>query len=120
MRCLVFVLLCCAGSLHAQRDFRIARQYAQQHGLSHSAIYALCEDARGFLWIATEEGLNRFDGLHFKTWYHNKRDSNSLAHNAVNDILEYQPGMLLIATGNGLSVFNTRLGKCENERMRGL
>ena len=101
----------------AQADFTITNHYTQKDGLSNSIIYDVCEDSRGFLWLATYEGLNRFDGHHFKTYYHNKYQENSLAHNNVKDLLEYQPGLLLIATANGLSVFNIYLGQFENDRI---
>src|SRR4030095_3437686 len=97
----------------AQSDMHITNHYSQKDGLSNSMIYDICEDSRGFLWIATYEGLNRFDGLHFKSWFHNKNEPNSLSHNTVKDILEYKPGLLLVATANGLSVFNITLGKFE-------
>ncbi|HZV69048.1 MAG TPA: two-component regulator propeller domain-containing protein [Saprospiraceae bacterium] len=99
----------------SQTDFRIINQYTQKDGLSNSTIYVIYEDSRGFLWLATKEGLNRFDGYRFKSFYHNKYEPNSLPHNTVNDILEYQPGMLLIATANGLAVFNASINKFENE-----
>jgi ligand-binding sensor domain-containing protein len=113
-RCMLILLLFpCV--LQGQGELRISHQYSSQDGLSDAEVYALCEDSQGFLWIAARGGLNRFDGSRFVKWYHNKRDSTSLAHNSINDILEYRPGMLLIATANGLSVFNTHLGKFQNE-----
>src|SRR4030095_9424388 len=101
----------------AQGDLHFTKHYTQKDGLTNTAVSLIYEDSRGFLWMGTKEGLNRFDGLHFKTFFHNKNSANSLPHNAVLDFLEYQPGLLLIATPNGLTVFNSLIGKFEQERI---
>ena len=117
MRHIIIMVLLSSSILQAQPEFRIVNQYTRREGLSNTAVYDIYQDSRGFLWIATKEGLNRFDGLHFKSYYHNKYDPGSLPHNTVNDILEYQPGLLLIATANGLAVYNSMLGAFENDRI---
>ncbi|OZI08098.1 hypothetical protein BWI93_11150 [Siphonobacter sp. BAB-5385] len=46
------------------------KSYSNKDGLSSSTIYSLCKDHFGFLWLATEDGLNRFDGTNFKIYRH--------------------------------------------------
>jgi ligand-binding sensor domain-containing protein len=77
----------------------------------------MAHDSRGFLWLGTKEGLNRFDGFQFKKYFSEKNNPNSLPHDNIFDILEYRFGQLLIATSNGLSVLNTLTGQFENERV---
>ena len=64
--CLCVVLL--RVSLHAQyASFRF-KSYDQGDGLSQSMVKSIRQDSKGFIWLATEDGLNRFDGKHFKVY----------------------------------------------------
>ena len=112
---LVYILL--TGSVFAQTGRYPVTAYTTKDGLSNNIIGCIRKDSRGFLWIATKEGLNRFDGFRFKKYFAEKNNSASLTHNNVKDILEYQQGQLLIGTVNGLSVLNTLTGKFENEKI---
>ncbi len=105
-------------SLWSQHDLHIANYYGFRDGLNTDFIYCLRQDSRGFLWLGTKEGLDRFDGYQFKKYFNEKDNDNSISHNKVFDILEYQPGFLLFATGSGLSVLNTRTGRFENEKIK--
>lgn len=118
--CVVVLLalsVLCIRPAVGQSEFQITQHYTHKDGLSNVAVNQLCLDSQGFLWVTTREGLNRFDGLRFKQFFHSRNDPNSLPHNTVNDILEYQPGFLLMATQNGLAVYNAHLGKFENDRI---
>jgi ligand-binding sensor domain-containing protein len=107
-----------AGSSLAQNSLHAVNLYTTKDGLSNNLILALRQDSRGFLWLATKEGLNRFDGFQFKKYFFEKNNPSSLTHNNVFDIMEYQYGQLLIGTGNGLSVLNTLTGKFENQKIK--
>lgn len=89
--------------------------YTRQDGLSNNTITAIAKDNRGFLWMGTSEGLNRFDGAHFNTYFSDPDNNATLSGNNIFDILEYQPGKLLIATDNGLAILNTFTNGFENE-----
>lgn len=102
----------------SQHELHVAKYYGVRDGLNNSVISCLLQDSRGFLWLGTKEGLNRFDGVQFKGYFSESQNPNSLSHNKVFDILEYQPGYLLFATGSGLSVLNTKTGKFENEKIK--
>jgi ligand-binding sensor domain-containing protein len=91
--------------------------YKTRNGLSNNSINAIIKDHRNFMWIGTAEGLNRFDGNHFVSFFSDREDSATLSGNNTFDILEYQPGYLLIATNNGLSVFNTWTNGFENGKI---
>lgn len=70
-------------------------------GLSSNDITCLYQDRKGFLWVGTHFGLNRYDGNLFKTFYHEVDNSNSLSGNDVSDILEDRDGIFWIATKDG-------------------
>ena len=72
-------------------------------GLSQSTVTCIMKDERGFLWIGTQDGLNRYDGYEFKTFKHKPSDSNSLSHNYINDIIETNDGCIWVATNYGLN-----------------
>lgn len=44
------------------------RSYQVEEGLSHSSVWAVMEDSRGYMWFGTNDGLNRFDGSKFKVF----------------------------------------------------
>ena len=110
---ILFCIMCwtCIAQNSAER--RVT--YTRKEGLTNNNITALAKDLRGFLWLGTSEGLNRFDGAHFTTFFSDASPS-TLSGNNIFDILPYQSDRLLIATDNGLSVLNTLTGEFENEK----
>ncbi|MFV0592223.1 MAG: two-component regulator propeller domain-containing protein [Draconibacterium sp.] len=81
------------------------QHFTTSDGLSYNTIYDITQDAQGFIWIATSEGLNRYDSYGFKTYYAGDTEG-SLPGNDVRTLLVTQNGQLLIGTTHGLCVFN--------------
>lgn len=77
-------------------------------GLSQNSVICLAQDRRGFLWLGTWDGLNRYDGYQFVTYKHRLQDSASLSSNAVSAIYEDSRGTLWVGTqqGGGLNRFD--------------
>lgn len=75
-------------------------------GLSNSLISKIVQDEDGFVWIATEDGLNCFDGNRIKVYRHSDSDSNSLAHNNIRDIFIDSRGRLFVGTYKSIQVYN--------------
>lgn len=108
--CLLVVLLCqtilAKAAVAGQDNIRFGR-YTQQQGLSQQAVMAVMQDRNGFMWFATQEGLNRFDGYQFRVFYHNPDNANSLSNDAVYSIIEDHQGYLWLGTyGGGLDRFD--------------
>ena len=80
--------------------------YSVENGLSQGTITDMVEDEQGFLWFATFNGLNRFDGYEFKTYHHQTDDGTSLPGNLIKKLLLDADGQLWIATTNGLAKYN--------------
>lgn len=76
------------------------------NGLSHNQVKSFLKDSRGFLWIGTEAGLNRFDGYKLKLYKYNSKDTSSLVGNSINKLFEDPDGNLWIQTNYGLSIYN--------------
>lgn len=70
-------------------------------GLSQSTILAIVQDRQGFMWFATRDGLNRYDGNSFVVYKHNPDDPESLSANYIHDLIEDDHGNLWIATQAG-------------------
>lgn len=80
-------------------------------GLSQSVVIAMLQDRQGFIWIATQDGLNRFDGYNFKVFKSDPEDPNSLGENFILDLWEDPQGGIWIATANGLNFYNPITGR---------
>lgn len=100
--CLIFFLF----SLHLQAQQISFEHFTSDHGLSQSTVNCIVQDRRGFLWVGTENGLNRFDGYQFIHYENEEGDSASLSNNAVKAILEDREGFLWVGTMGGLNRFD--------------
>ncbi|WP_010134779.1 hybrid sensor histidine kinase/response regulator transcription factor [Ochrovirga pacifica] len=80
------------------------------NGLSHNGVTSIFKDAKGFVWIGTYDGLNKYDGFHIKQ-YKNTYQKDLLSSNRVRSIHQNKRGELLIGTDNGLTIHNL-----ENEK----
>jgi len=74
-----------------------------EQGLSNSTIEAIFQDSRGFIWIGTRDGLNRYDGHDMQVYRHDPADSNSLSDSYIRSICEDKSHQLWIGTTNGLN-----------------
>jgi diguanylate cyclase (GGDEF)-like protein len=88
----------------ATRPIRFDRLSLEQ-GLSQSAVMDVLQDRRGYIWLATEDGLNRYDGVGFKVYKHDATDVASLPDSFVWDVEEDGDGNLWIATRAGLAMW---------------
>lgn len=93
--CVLVVWVVVAGVAGAQR--LPLRCWGVRDGLAHARVNAILQDARGYLWLATGEGLSRFDGYAFRSF----GVADGLGHPVVNDIAEDEAGGLWVATNGG-------------------
>ncbi|TKG95583.1 helix-turn-helix domain-containing protein [Puteibacter caeruleilacunae] len=77
------------------------QKYSISEGISNNNIYDILEDSRGYLWIATENGLNRFDGKEFAHFFPVAGDTSSINSNFIRRIAEDHKGDIWIATKGG-------------------
>lgn len=76
------------------------------NGLSSNIGSCIIQDHKGFMWIGTPDGLNRYDGFNFVVYKNNSADSTSLADNVIKTLFEDQNKNLFIGTEVGLSMYN--------------
>ena len=77
--------------------------------LSSKKITTTIQDSYGLTWIATEEGLNMFDGKIVHSFESILADNNTLINNSIENIIELKNKELLFISKDGLSVFNRDL-----------
>ena len=77
----------------------------KKDGLASSVVYDLAQDRDGFMWFATEDGLQKFDGYELTTYRHSRIDPGSLSNNNVRSLLVDKSGTLWIGTEKGINVF---------------
>ncbi len=78
-------------------------------GLSSSTVFNINQDDQGYLWIATEDGLNRFDGTDFQLYRHDTNNPNSISDNVVRKIFIDNNNTVWVGTQNGLNRYNREL-----------
>ncbi len=108
LRCCWFVWglsLFFATDLSAQAP--LLERLGAEAGLSQGMIYDLLQDRQGFLWFATKDGLNRYDGYSFQVFRNNPFDPFSISDNEVLCLREDHLGRIWAGTANnGLAVFD--------------
>ena len=106
-----------AGILPAQQVnvFPNIQYFTSDDGLSQNEITCIVQDRKGFLWIGTRGGLNRYDGTNFKIFQNEIGNTNSLVNNSVESLFEDSKGNIWIGTkSNGLSKYNPELDLFEH------
>ena len=101
------ILLLLTSVLLSGLSFAQTGYFIPSDRYSSSLISDLCQDSQGSLWIATDYGLNRFDGYRFQTFLHSESDPNSIAVNVVVSLFTDREGRLWVGTNHGLSRFDS-------------
>lgn len=85
----------------APAQFARFRHLTSEDGLTHNYIGAIAQDKKGFMWICTPDGLNRYDGTKITTFRASLTDSNTIPHNNVRYLYIDNDNVLWGATGGG-------------------
>ncbi len=76
------------------------------NGLSQGYVYDILQDNEGFMWFATKDGLNKYDGYNFKVYTYDNYNPNSISNNTINHLLEDSKKRLWIATDDGINIYD--------------
>lgn len=99
-----FFLLCTLDSQCQDLKF-----YSTPGNISQNSIEAIHQDKNGFLWFATRHGVNRYNGLEFKSFFSEKESPNGLRSNSISCFISDAEGNVWIGTlGGGIAVFDIR------------
>ncbi|KAA3613033.1 MAG: GAF domain-containing protein [Calditrichaeota bacterium] len=98
-----------SAALFANNKSLIFEKLSIEQGLSQTTINSILQDSRGFIWFATQDGLNRYDGYSFTIYKKKFNDSNSLSENWLTVLKEDNKGNIWIGTaGGGLNKFDLK------------
>src|SRR5882757_7878468 len=107
---LLYFVACCICLLTTIRssaqppDLKF-RYISKEQGLSSSMVQCIYQDSQGFIWIGTNDGLNKYDGYKITTYQHDT-GSNNISNSNVLVICEDSKHNIWVGTGNGLNRFN--------------
>jgi ligand-binding sensor domain-containing protein len=86
------------------QEFKVAN-ISLPDGLSQSSIYCISQDKTGFLWVGTQDGLNKYDGLNFTTYYNQPFDTTSVSSAFIMSLINDSKNRNWIGTfNNGLNL----------------
>ncbi len=103
---LIFLFLLMSVMGYGQKG----KLFTVDNELSSSMINSIYQDKDGIIWIATEDGLNRYDGAKFTVYRHNEEDERSLLNNYTRTLFEDSKGRLFVGTLNGLQIYDRATG----------
>ncbi|NBW37725.1 MAG: hypothetical protein EBR30_22435, partial [Cytophagia bacterium] len=105
LRLITFIVvgwLLMAGSVKAQKiEFE---RHSLEAGLSHPTVHCIMQDKQGFIWLGTQDGLNRWDGYSFKSYKHTN-DVTSISHGCVWALHQDKKGRIWVGNELGLNLF---------------
>lgn len=97
----LFLQLMVVGLCSAQPPNLYFKKITVQNGLSNNKVNCVIQDKRGFIWIGTDDGLNRYDGNNFLIFRSQPERKEGLSGNIITALLEDANGILWIATADG-------------------
>ncbi len=84
-----------------------------EQGISQSTAEVIFQDSKGYIWIGTNDGLNRYNGYEYKI-YSYEEDKNSISYNGITDITEDDYGYIWVATVQGMNKIDTTTDEIKN------
>ena len=105
-KCVWKILIICLCCMVQGVEAQTGKVYTTDMGLSSSLINQIFQDQQGFVWVATEYGLNKFDGLRFTNYRHVSADSSSIKNNYVRTLFEDSRCNLLVGCIDGLMKYD--------------
>ena len=117
---IILILVCIFSCLKISTSYANIRESFNfknitiEDGLSQSTVETIYQDSKGYIWIGTNDGLDRYNGYEFKHYKHDKYDKNSIANNYIVDIIEDKNGYIWVSTIVGLSRINPDKDEIKN------
>jgi streptogramin lyase len=108
---LLLIGSCFSADLSAQENYQV-RTYTQDNGLAHNFVQSIAQDQSGFIWIATWDGLSRYDGSEFRNYYHRPDDTTSITFFVADKVVVDQINNVWVLCQGRQSVTYDRAKDC--------
>lgn len=109
----IYLLLVLLFPFGASADRLHFNNISTESGLSNKMVLGVVQDNSGYIWLATAEGLNRYDGESFKVFRHIPGEEKSLGSSWINAVNVLRDGTVLAATEMGLSRYDREMERFE-------
>lgn len=105
---IILILFCffCQNKIFPQAPDYNFQRISVNEGLSQGSVRDILEDDLGYLWFATADGLNRYDGYEFHSYHHHGEDSTSIISGDVKNLYKDSQKNIWITTEGGLSIYD--------------
>src|SRR5450631_3355239 len=108
----IILFLSSSWNGHAQTPQMSFEHFTMERGLSSNGVFDILIDNKGYLWAATINGLDRYDGYHFTTYKFDPLDSQSLNQNLTFSLFEDSEGLIWVGNAEGgINKFDRTSGK---------
>jgi len=104
---ITILLFCCVAGGQALSF----QNYTSENGISQNSGYAISQTNEGFIWLGTQNGLDRFDSHTVTTYKHIDHDSTSLCNNFITALCKDAAGNLWVGTRLGISLYNPKTNR---------
>jgi signal transduction histidine kinase/ligand-binding sensor domain-containing protein len=98
--CMLLFLNICHQASFSQKRYLKFETYDIYKGLSHNTVHCITQDKEGFLWVGTEDGLNRFDGYNFEIFNKKQNDPHSISDNFITCLFIDSKNTLWVGTNS--------------------
>ena len=107
---IIISILLIAFNLQAQKPRIKFEKLSVENGMSQSSVLSVIQDNQGFMWFATLDGLNKYDGYNFKIYWNSINKKDAITDNIVNVLYETKdtvnPTLWIGTAANGLCKYN--------------
>ncbi len=103
---ILLVVFFISSSFSNGQENYYSKNFTTENGIPHNHVYSIAQDSTGFLWVATWDGLSRYDGYEFCNYYHNPIDTNSISFFWVRKVLVDYQNNVWVYCSSGISEYN--------------
>lgn len=111
----ILLLLLLLSAVYGAANPRLEFSHiGMEEGMSRATVFDITQDKQGFMWIATNDGLNRFDGYEFKIYRNNSVDKHSIGSDVIKTVVCDRQGRLWIGTDKTLTYYDADYDRFKN------
>ena len=114
--CIIFFVNISFIKVYAKDSERVInfKRITIEDGLSQTSAQYIFQDSKGYMWIGTSDGLNRYNGNEFKVYRYNEGSENSLNGNYISAIIEDSDGYIWVGTSRGLNKIDVKTNEIKS------